>query len=335
MSVKDFKVRYHAKRSFQLDLSVLSDFEKGKVFSVVGEYQSVPDGTQVDAIMQMYLDTRTSNWTNVFTPINTYQKTYIADNQEKELGVITLKGAATDLQLYRIQDFLLKENRQFLATYFDYRAERDFVIPDYFKCVCILQDIEYSEIGNNNTYDVTITLKKTTNWVKSLEYSTLLGNWQAKPLGQNAYEYTYDFPYGVDGVDLTTLQFSQIGNNGNETAPFILDVFQASTNLEFWFLDSFGNIIGSGKVFGNYDNLRIVTKDVPFGTTDKQTERQGIYTKINGVWTEINNYDYTKLNFFNLPIGSASLIVRGINDISVKQINASITVFEQYRIEGM
>jgi hypothetical protein len=338
MSLKDYKVYYHANRSFQLNLSVFSDYQKGKTYSVVGEYLSVPKGTQVDAIMQMFLNTRNSKWSNSNGLFRTYQNSYVIKNEEKQLGTIELVGAMTDMQVERIKNFLMVEDREFIASYHDYRAETSLIFPEIYETKVILEEIEYQEIENTNNYNVRITLTRLTNWSLLREYSTFNGQLNYGFLGVSAYEYEYDFQYGADATEAGTIITSSIYNEGNEKAPFILDIQDPTTNFEYYFVtgvDALGNNIvsSSGKVFGTYNAIKVVSANI----TDnfENITKQGIYGRDNNnSWIEITDLDYSKENFFNIPVGSSRLVIKGINDTTVKVINISLKIYEQYRIEG-
>lgn len=332
MSLKDFKPRYEAKRSFQLDLKVSSDYEKGLTYSVVGAYNRLTDGVQIDAIMQMFLDSRVDKWVNSDSLLKTYQQSYILTNQEKDLGTIELDGALTDLQVERLKTFLMVENREFIASYHDYRPELQQTTPDVFNCRVVLNSIVYKEINNKNVYNVSITLDKLTNWTKRVEYSTLNGNLTPTLPNQIGYDYTYDFPYDADGGTSTTIKVGSIINGGNETAPFILEFRGQLVNPEFWITSNGGDFVGSGKVFGNYQGLRVVTQNVP--SDFSETPNQGVYVLIDNVWTETSNYDYSKINFFNLNIGINNIYIQGITNYDIQQLPASVIVYEQYRIVG-
>jgi hypothetical protein len=328
-----FKPRYQAARSFQLDLTVFTKFQRGKKYSVVGSYDNFKHGS-VDAIMQMFLDTRRDAWTNTVDYLQTYQRTFIIDNLEKELGTIELEGALTDGQLYDLQNFLMIENRIFTASYQDYKAQENLTFFDVYECNCILQDIEYREIQNTNKYTVNIVLKKTSNWTKLVQKNS--GDaWRWNFLGKNFYDYTYNFKYGVDVADLTTIQFDSVVNNGNESAPYILEINEPSTNLEFWVIDNEGEIVGDFKVFGTYQAIKIISQDIP--STDQEITKQGIYYKnLMGEWVEIETYDINKTNFFNFVLGDNFITIKGINDINeeTQNISVSVIVLEQFRIVG-
>lgn len=194
-----------------------------------------------------------------------------------------------------VRDFLNRKKREFKLYYKD--DSNDLESYCYVNLDYIFDHKKYMD-----HVFVKFNLNRNSNWITLSKFSnndSINAENEDKPKVY-PYKYAFDYPRMERSKDYNIVE---VYNNGHEDCYFNILIENGGTNIE-WELLTTDGVIESGLLNGDY-NGRLEIKS--------SNRDRDILFKNQSV---IQNRDYTKNNFFKIPIGKSILNLKNLRDLN-------------------
>lgn len=245
------------------------------------------------------------SYNNEYDKVNLEQFIYTVESAILTDNTMTFDGYHADFNEWKqVRDFILPQKQRFKLVAIDNQEGFERYV------LCRYANHNLTRERDTTNFDSSFTFDKVSNWI----YEKVVLSRGSVSDKNDGYPYEYSFPYSVEPVT-ADYNITEIENEGHEDCPFVLQIPNGGTNIE-WEIIQNGQIIGSGKVIKNMGERLFLldTSDV-----SQRLEWNG---------ESVREYrDKTRLNFIKFPLGMSRLNVKNVKDNG----NYIVTQYVQFR----